>query len=190
MPSQWRVFRQWWNRHWILQYSNCPSCLLRLWVFHFPSYVSCVLNLTPKRNLSSNADQLACGRTTSFNNTYFYNPGFPASYRGGNRLINTLPSIYSGKMLELNPHAIFFCPLHVRWSDVPFRCLGAMRPFVSYELISWTFLWHSQMVMAAASRIIWRLREDHREFHGSAERIPGSMYMWTSMGMPQSQLQC
>ncbi|GAB0097031.1 uncharacterized protein DMENIID0001_126230 [Sergentomyia squamirostris] len=29
--------------------------------------------------------QLACGRTTSFNNTYFYNPDFPASYRGGNR---------------------------------------------------------------------------------------------------------
>ncbi|XP_059614664.1 uncharacterized protein LOC132260513 [Phlebotomus argentipes] len=29
--------------------------------------------------------QMACGRSTSYNNTYFYNPGFPTSYRGGER---------------------------------------------------------------------------------------------------------
>lgn len=35
-------------------------------------------------------DQMACGMTTEFNNTYFHNPGFPDSYRGGSRWWITL----------------------------------------------------------------------------------------------------
>lgn len=33
--------------------------------------------------------QMACGMTTEFNNTYFHNPGFPDSYRGGSRFVHS-----------------------------------------------------------------------------------------------------
>lgn len=53
------------------------------------------------------ADQSTCGTTTSFNNTYFVNPGYPGSWTGG-----------SACTLTINPIDADVCQLRITFLDL------------------------------------------------------------------------
>lgn len=51
----------------------------------FVSYLSIKLHFSSKSSYSHFIDQRSCGDTTSYNNTYWYNSGYPNSFNGGQR---------------------------------------------------------------------------------------------------------